>query len=141
MSHDGRFALTVIDASGKQASGIYGGNTLWLGSFSQCKQQRNAHYCLVIFPGEINLMQNKPEVWKYSMFMFLVKGMRNEPFIIKAASTQQSVAKSNILWEDLAYFLTFTEKPTNAWYTFWCLTMLPKMTNVLNVNIVSIIIL
>ena len=32
------FKLPVFDASGKPGSGIYGGNTLWYGSYSECRK-------------------------------------------------------------------------------------------------------
>ncbi|CAB4024780.1 Hypothetical predicted protein [Paramuricea clavata] len=39
------------DASGKPSSGIYGGNTLWYGSYSECQQLPDSRYCLTMFPG------------------------------------------------------------------------------------------
>ena len=38
-----------VDASGKPGSGIFGGNLLWFGSYSECKKQSKARYCLSSF--------------------------------------------------------------------------------------------
>jgi hypothetical protein len=38
-----------VDASGKPGSGIFGGNFLWFGSYSECKKQSKARYCLSSF--------------------------------------------------------------------------------------------
>ena len=43
----------VFDASGKPGSGIYGGNSLWYGSYSECQKLTNSRYCLTVFPGKV----------------------------------------------------------------------------------------
>ncbi|CAB4018322.1 Hypothetical predicted protein, partial [Paramuricea clavata] len=50
-----------VDASGKPGSGIYGGNTLWYGSYSECKKLPDSRYCWTAFPGKIFLADNKTE--------------------------------------------------------------------------------
>ncbi|XP_046853576.1 nose resistant to fluoxetine protein 6-like isoform X2 [Xenia sp. Carnegie-2017] len=47
-----------VDASGKQESGVYGGNTLWYGSFSECDKLPDSRYCWTMFPGNITLFKN-----------------------------------------------------------------------------------
>ena len=53
-----------VDASGKPGSGIYGGSTLWYGSYSECQKLANSRYCWTMFPGNITLVKNrKAEVY------------------------------------------------------------------------------
>ena len=59
------FSCTDADASGKQGSGIYGGNTLWYGSYSECQKIHDSHYCWTMFPGSISLVPNKKQVKLY----------------------------------------------------------------------------
>ena len=59
------FIRVVIDASGKPGSGLYGGNTLWYGSYSECQKIPDSRYCLTIFPGSISIVPNKTEVIFY----------------------------------------------------------------------------
>ena len=54
--------LTVVDASGKLGSGIYGGNTLWYGSYSECQKLRDSRYCWTMFPGNILQLENNSKV-------------------------------------------------------------------------------
>ena len=56
------FTATVVDASGKAGSGIYGGNTLWYGSYSECQKLPNSRYCWTMFPGNIFLSKNDSQV-------------------------------------------------------------------------------
>ena len=48
-----------IDASGKPGSGIYGGSSLWYGSYSECQKLGNSRYCWTMFPGNITLVKNR----------------------------------------------------------------------------------
>ena len=43
------------DASGKFGSGIYEGNNVWFGSFSECKNIDKSRYCLVFFDALVYL--------------------------------------------------------------------------------------
>ena len=54
--------LTVVDASGKLGSGIYGGNTLLYGSYGECQKLANSRYCWTMFPGNIFLLENNTQV-------------------------------------------------------------------------------
>ncbi|XP_028406319.1 nose resistant to fluoxetine protein 6-like isoform X2 [Dendronephthya gigantea] len=51
-----------IDASGKPGSGIYGGNTLWYGSYSECQKIPNSRYCWTRFLGYVALPKIGKEV-------------------------------------------------------------------------------
>ncbi|XP_028406328.1 nose resistant to fluoxetine protein 6-like [Dendronephthya gigantea] len=53
---------SYIDASGKPASGIYGGNTLWYGSYSECKKIPDSRYCWTTFLGYVALPKIGKEV-------------------------------------------------------------------------------
>ena len=55
-------SFTVLDASGQQGSGIFGGNTLWFGSYSECTKLSNSRYCWTLFPGSLTLVHNTTEV-------------------------------------------------------------------------------
>ena len=66
------YNLTDVDASGKRESGVYGGNTLWYGSFDECNKLPDSRYCLTIFPGNMTLYQNKAEVNKRKQFLLKI---------------------------------------------------------------------
>ncbi|XP_028401903.1 O-acyltransferase like protein-like [Dendronephthya gigantea] len=59
-----RFAR-LLDASGKQGSGIYGGNTLWYGSYSECSKLSHSQYCWTLFPGAISLVKNNTDILRF----------------------------------------------------------------------------
>ena len=52
----------VRDASGKVGSGIYGGNNVWFGSFSECKKIDESRFCLVFFDAILYLDKERIEV-------------------------------------------------------------------------------
>jgi hypothetical protein len=55
--------LTVVDASGRPGSGIFGGSTLWYGSYSECEKLVDSRYCWTMFPGNITIAKKfKAEV-------------------------------------------------------------------------------
>ena len=49
---------TVLDALGKPGSGIFEGNYLWLGSFSECAKMEKFKYCLAGFELKVH------SIWK-----------------------------------------------------------------------------
>ena len=56
-----------VDASGKRESGVYGGNTLWYGSFSECDKLPDSRYCWTVFPGNITLFKNYEKVDQFCL--------------------------------------------------------------------------
>ena len=65
------------DASGKPGSGIYGGNTLWYGSYSECKKLPYSRYCWTMFPGNIFMVKNNSQV---RLVMLLIRASYMGPY-------------------------------------------------------------
>ncbi|XP_046851781.1 nose resistant to fluoxetine protein 6-like [Xenia sp. Carnegie-2017] len=69
--------VRYVDASGRRESGVYGGNTLWYGSFDECNKLPDSRYCLTIFPGNMTLYQNKAETYHFEWGVCVPKSCTN----------------------------------------------------------------
>ena len=71
----------VRDASGKVGSGIYGGNNVWFGSFSECKKIKESRYCLVFFDAILYFDKERIEVCIHKALHWSSTSNGTMPFI------------------------------------------------------------